>query len=295
MDPDLYCQQKAAASGSSFYYSFRFLDAARRTAILALYAFCREVDDVVDDVHDAGVARLKLDWWRKEIDRVFAATGEAPQHPVGKALRRQLPRYELAQEYFLEIIDGMEMDLDCSRYADFSELALYCYRAAGVVGLLSAEIFGYRDRATLDYATALGTALQLTNIIRDVREDADRGRIYLPQDELARFGLSSEDLFSHRGGDALVELLAFQAARAREYYDKAYGLLPAADRHTQRSGVIMGAIYQATLEEIERDGFRVMEQRISLPPLRKLWIAWRTARHLKKGRPLPISSVHNEA
>ena len=257
MTPDEYCQQRAAASGSSFYYSFLFLEPRRRRAITALYAFCREVDDVVDECPDAGLARTKLDWWRGELAALY--TGR-PSHPVTQALAGSLKEFHLPQEQLLEIIDGMEMDLDHTRYADFKALHLYCYRVASVVGLLAAEIFGYTDRQTLKYAHDLGLAFQLTNIIRDVGEDARRGRIYLPQDELARFR----------------KLMAFQVERAEASYRQAFSQLPAADRKAQRAGLIMSAIYRATLDEIVRDDYRVLHQRISLPPLRKLWLAGRT-------------------
>jgi 15-cis-phytoene synthase len=279
MNPDQYCQRRAAASGSSFYYSFLFLPPEQRRAILALYAFCREVDDVVDDCQDPGVARLKLQWWREEIGRAFQGS---PQHPVTRALQPQLERYNLPEEYFREIIDGMQMDLDQARYADFSALALYCHRVAGVVGLLAAEIFGYQDRGTLHYATDLGTALQLTNILRDVREDARRGRIYLPQDELRRAGVEEEDILHGVSTPPLHSLLAQQAARARDYYQRAEQALPEVDRPAQRSGLIMSRIYSTLLDEIEADGFRVLERRVALTPLRKLWIAWRTLRREKR-------------
>ena len=279
MSPDEYCQRKAAASGSSFYYSFRFLPDEQRRAILALYAFCREVDDLVDDCHDAGVARLKLQWWREEIGRAFQGR---PQHPVTQALQEPLARHNLPEEYFQEILDGMEMDLTHTRYPDFSSLALYCYRAAGVVGLLAAEIFGYRERGTQQYATDLGTALQLTNILRDVREDAQRGRIYLPQDELRAAGVREDDILQGIGTPQLQALLAQQAARARDYYQRAEQALPEADRAAQRSGLVMANIYRTLLDEIEADGFRVLERRVSLTPLRKLWITWRTLRQEKR-------------
>jgi phytoene synthase len=279
MSPDQYCQEKAASSGSSFYYSFLFLPPVQRRAIIALYAFCREVDDVVDECHDVDIARRKLDWWREEIVACFR--GE-PRHPVTRALQTTLQQFNLPAEYFQELIDGMAMDLERQRYESFSELALYCHRVAGVVGLMSAEIFGYRQRQTLKYAEALGTACQLTNIIRDVREDAERGRIYLPLDELQAFGVDPRDIVGVRSGDSLRELLAFQARRAHDYYTRAFEQLPEQDRYTQRSGLIMAAIYQALLTEIETDGYRVMQQRIALTPLRKFWIAWRTARHERR-------------
>lgn len=279
MSPDQYCQEKAASSGSSFYYSFLFLPPVQRRAIIALYAFCREVDDVVDECHDLDIARRKLDWWREEIAACFR--GE-PRHPVTRALQTTLQQFNLPAEYFQELIDGMAMDLERQRYESFSELALYCHRVAGVVGLMSAEIFGYQQRQTLKYAEALGTACQLTNIIRDVREDAERGRIYLPLDELQAFGVDPRDIVSVRNSDTLRELLAFQARRAHDYYTRAFEQLPEQDRYPQRSGLIMAAIYEALLTEIEVDGYRVMQQRIALTPLRKFWIAWRTARHERR-------------
>ncbi len=279
MTPDQYCQDKAAKSGSSFYYAFRFLPEPQRRAMTALYAFCREVDDIVDECSDADIARKKLDWWREEVQRLFHGQ---PSHPVAKALQAQVQRFNLPEEYFQEIIDGMQMDLDYDSYPSYRELSLYCYRVASVVGLMSAEIFGYRNRQTLKYAHELGMAFQLTNIIRDVHEDALRGRVYLPQDELQRFGVRNEDLFHGRGSPELVELLKFQAERARGHYRKAFEWLPEEDRYSQRSGLIMAEIYLATLEEIENDGFRVLEHKIKLTPLRKLWIAWKTARREKK-------------
>ena len=274
MTPAAYCQEKAAGSGSSFYYSFLFLSPEQRRAITALYAFCREVDDVVDECSDPGVARTKLHWWRQEIARVFESR---PEHPVGKELVETLDLYPLAREHFEDIIDGMEMDLDQNQYATFKDLALYCHRVAGVVGLMAAEIFGYDDRHTQKYAHSLGMAFQLTNILRDVREDAGRGRVYLPQDELERFQVSASALNGPNDTDQTRALFTHQAVRAREYYDRALALLPEEDRYRQRSGLIMSAIYQSTLAEIEKDGYRILEHRIVLTPLRKLWIAWTTA------------------
>jgi len=273
MTPDAYCQQKAAASGSSFYYSFLFLPAERRRAITALYAFCREVDDVADEVKEVDVARTKLAWWRTEVANLFAGH---PQHPVTLALAPHVARFGLDAGRMNEIIDGMEMDLVHHRYADFAALERYCHRVAGVVGQLSASIFGYRNRATLEYAEALGIAFQLTNIIRDVGEDARRDRVYLPADELARFGLGAEDIVARRDGSAFRGVMAVQAERALAYYDRAYTRLPPEDRASQRAGLVMAAIYRALLDEIRRDEFAVLDQRISLTPLRKLWIAWTT-------------------
>ncbi len=273
MTPDEYCQQKAAQSGSSFYYSFLFLPAERRRAITALYAFCREVDDVADEVSDVGVARTKLAWWRTEVANLFAGH---PQHPVTRALAPFVAPYGLDAARMNEIIDGMEMDLTHHRYADFEALKLYCHRAAGVVGQLAASIFGYRNPSTIEYAEALGTAFQLTNIIRDVGEDARRDRVYLPADELARFGLDAQDILARRGDARFRELMEFQADRAASYYALAQSKLAPEDRRDQRAGLIMAGIYRALLDEIRRDGFQVLDRRIALTPLRKLWIAWKT-------------------
>ncbi len=275
MTPDQYCENKTARSGSSFYYSFLFLPTEQRQAIMALYAFCREVDDVVDDCAEPAVAQVKLGWWREEIARLYDG---APQHPVTRALQTAIARYGLAQEHFQEIIDGMAMDLAQTRYASFKELSLYCYRVASVVGLMAAAIFGYEDRHTLKYAHDLGMAFQLTNILRDVGEDAERGRIYLPADEMARFGVSADDVLARRMSDGMRELLHCQAQRARAYYDKAFAQLPAVDRYKQRSGLIMAAIYLSTLDAIEQQDYPVLQRRVRLSPWRKLWIAWRTAR-----------------
>ena len=273
MTPDEYCQQKAARSGSSFYYSFLFLPAERRRAITALYAFCREVDDIADEVKDVDLARTKLAWWRTEVANLFAGH---PQHPVARALAPFTATYGLDAARMNEIIDGMEMDLVHHRYADFDALKLYCHRVAGVVGQLSASIFGYTNASTIEYAENLGIAFQLTNIIRDVGEDARRDRVYLPVDELARFGLTVEDILARCAGAAFEQLMAFQAERAQSYYEAAFAKLAPGDRASQRAGLIMAAIYRTLLEEIRADRFQVLEQRVALTPLRKLWIAWKT-------------------
>jgi phytoene synthase len=273
MTPDEYCQRKAASSGSSFYYSFLFLPAERRRAITALYAFCREVDDVVDEGMDPQVAAAKLAWWRAEVANLFAGR---PQHPVTRALEPHRDAFGLSAAHLNEIIDGMQMDLQQSRYLDWTGLEAYCYRVASVVGLLAAGIFGYRDARTLDYAKHLGIAFQLTNIIRDVGEDARKNRVYLPVADLQRFGVPAADILQARETPAFRSLMKFEADRARGFYDSAMSALPAADRRAQRPGLIMAAIYRALLDEIQRDGFRVLTQRTSLTPLRKFWIAWRT-------------------
>ena len=273
MTPDEYCQQKAAASGSSFYYSFLFLSPERRRAITALYAFCREVDDVVDETSDAQLAAAKLAWWRAEVANLDA--GKA-QHPVSLALAPFVKKFGITAARLNEIIDGMEMDLTQTRYLDWRALEHYCYHVAGVVGLLAAEIFGYRDARTLDYAKDLGIAFQLTNIIRDVGEDARKNRIYLPMDDMKRFAVPAAEILQGRESPRFKALMAFQAERAQEHYKGAMQALPRKDRRAQRPGLIMAAIYRALLAEIESDGFRVLTRRTSLTPLRKFWIAWKT-------------------
>ncbi|HEY0665598.1 MAG TPA: presqualene diphosphate synthase HpnD [Gallionella sp.] len=270
MTPFAYCQDKCRRSGSSFTSSFRFLPREKREAMTVLYAYCREIDDVVDECSDAGVARTALNWWRGEIAAVY---GGKPTHPVCQALVPVVKRYNLPQEHLLEIIDGMEMDLDQPRYPDFKSLQLYCYRVASVVGLLSAEIFGYTDRETLKYAHDLGIAFQLTNIIRDVGEDARRNRIYLPMEELQQFGVTAADILNANETEGFHRLMAFQIERARRYYRQAFEHLPAADRKAQRAGLIMAAIYQAVLNEVESSGSHVLKERVSLTPTYKLWLA----------------------
>lgn len=273
MSPDDYCQQKTAQSGSSFYYSFLFLPPERRRAITALYAFCREVDDTVDETTDQSVARIKLAWWRGEVAQMYDGT---PTHPVMLAMQPHLQAYDLKQEHLQAIIDGMEMDLDQSRYLDYPNLKKYCWHVAGVVGILSASIFGVTNRETLKYAETLGLAFQLTNIIRDVGEDARKGRIYLPISELQQFNVTAADLLNARHSEKFEALMAFQAKRAQALYDEAFALLPKEDRRAQRPGLMMAAIYRTLLDEIEHDGFHVLTQKISLTPLRKLWLAWKT-------------------
>lgn len=273
MTPEEYCQQKAAASGSSFYYSFLFLPPEKRRAITALYAFCREVDDVVDECSDAQIASAKLAWWRTEVANLYAGK---PQHPVMLALRPHVASFAITGGRLNEIIDGMEMDLSQNRYLDWAGLERYCYRVASVVGIIAAGIFGYRDTRTLEYAKELGIAFQLTNIIRDVGEDARKNRIYLPMEDLKSFGVPAADILSAKESAQFASLMGFEARRAKSYYESALQALPRADRRAQRPGLIMARIYRSLLEEIERDGFHVLTQRTSLTPLRKFWIAWKT-------------------
>ena len=272
MTPAQYVQEKAAASGSSFYYAFLFLPTARRAAITAFYAFCREVDDVVDEVSDPGVAQTKLAWWQNEVTRAYA--GQA-SHPVMQALMPLAGDYGIEARHLLAVIEGCQMDLAQTRYLDFPGLQRYCHLVAGVVGEVAAQIFGQTQAQTLDYAHRLGQAFQLTNIIRDVGEDALRGRIYLPVSELQQFDVKAHEILQRQYSERFSALMKFQAQRAHVLYDEALALLPAADRRAQKPGLMMASIYRTLLREVERDNFQVLHQRIRLTPLRKLWLAWR--------------------
>ena len=277
MTPQQYVQDKTAASGSSFYYAFLFLPPARRAAITAFYAFCREVDDVVDEMRDAQIAATKLAWWRQEIARGFAGQ---PSHPVTQALMPLAAQYQVTAEHLTAVIDGCQMDLDQTRYLDYPALAHYCHLVAGVVGEVAALIFGHSQPQTIAYAHKLGLALQLTNIIRDVGDDARRGRVYVPLSELQQFDVKAHELLKREApwgySPRFNALMRFQAERAHRSYAEAFALLPETDRATQKPGLMMAIIYHALLREIEADGFQVLHQRTSLTPLRKLWIALAT-------------------
>jgi len=272
MTPEQYVQQKAAASGSSFYYAFLFLPRPRREAITAFYAFCREVDDVVDEVSDPGVAHRKLAWWQGEVAQAFKGQ---PTHPVTQALMRHAGAYQIEPRHLLGVIEGCQMDLEQSRYLDYLGLQRYCHLVAGVVGEVAARIFGQTQEATTQYAHTLGQALQLTNIIRDVGEDAMRGRIYLPVNELQQFDVKAHEVLKREYSERFVALMRFQAELPDRLYDQALALLPAADRRAQKPGLMMASIYRTLLREIEHENFQVLHQRISLTPLRKFWLAWK--------------------
>ena len=272
MSPQDYVQQKAAASGSSFYYAFLFLPKPRRAAITAFYAFCREVDDVVDDMVDPSVAATKLGWWQTEVANAFAGR---PSHPVMQALMPLVADYAIEQRHLLAVIEGCQMDLAQTRYLDYPGLERYCHLVAGVVGEVAANIFGQTQTQTTAYAHKLGQALQLTNILRDVGEDALRGRIYLPVNELQRFDVKAHEILKRTYSDRFNALMKFQAQRAQGLYDEALALLPETDRRAQKPGLMMASIYRALLTEIERDNFSVLHQRVSLTPLRKFWLAWK--------------------
>jgi phytoene synthase len=272
MTPQDYVQQKASASGSSFYYAFLFLPLQRRAAITAFYAFCREVDDVVDEVTDPGVAASKLAWWHNEVRQAFAGK---PNHPVTQALMPHVPEFGIEEASLQSVIDGCELDLTQTRYLDYPNLARYCHLVAGVVGEVSAKIFGQTDAATTAYAHKLGQAFQLTNIIRDVGEDALRGRIYLPVTELQQFDVKAHEILNRLDSERFQALMQFQASRAHGLYEEALAMLPANDWKHQKPGLMMASIYRTLLREIEAQKFPVLKQRVALTPLRKLWLAWK--------------------
>lgn len=266
------CSALARKSRSSFYYSFLFLPPQKRQAIYAVYAFCRTVDDVVDLGGTREEQRRLLAEWRAELDRCY---GGRPAHPIAVRLAEVVREYPIPRACLVAILDGVEMDLDKQRYATFEELYDYCYRVASAVGLSCIEVFGYTDRRAREYAVNLGVALQLTNILRDLQPDAERGRIYLPLDELKRFGYPEEDLLRGRYTPAFRDLMRFQADRARAYFRAARAAFPPADRRRLVAAEIMGAIYFALLEAIERRQFRVFGERVQLSTAKKLAIALR--------------------
>jgi phytoene synthase len=273
MSPDQYCEQKAAPPGSTLYYSVLFLPQPQRRAVIALYALCRELQDAVDQASDPGVARAKVLWWRNELQAGFAGR---PQHPVMHALAPVIREYGLTLERLTEIVEGAQLDLDYNRYPDFATVEVYCYRVAGVACMLTAQILGFTQPATLEFARALGTALELTEIIRDVGADARRNRIYLPLDELSRFGLTADDIIALREDERFEHLMAFQIERAHSYFERAAALLPREDRKAQRANLLMAALQRTLLVEIGQLRGRTMNQRVALTPVRKLWVAWKT-------------------
>jgi len=277
MTPEQYVQDKAAGSGSSFYYAFLFLPPQRRAAITAFYAFCREVDDVVDETQDSGVAASKLQWWRNEVAQAYAGT---PTHPVMRALMPLASAFTIEQAHLDAVIDGCQTDLVQTRFLDYPALQHYCHLVAGIVGEVAANIFGRTQDTTVQYAHQLGLAMQLTNIIRDVGDDSRRGRIYLPLSELKRFDVKAHELLQRAQpwgySDRFRALMRFQAERAHATFDAALKMLPESDRAAQKPGLMMANIYRTLLREIESQGFQVLHQRTSLTPLRKLWIATKT-------------------
>lgn len=274
-NPQQYCKKLVAASGSSFYYSFIFLPPEKRDAIVAIYAFCREVDDIVDECKDPRIAQQKIIWWNSEIEQLYKGT---PQHPIGKALLPAVKKFNLPKVCFDEILQGMAMDLQYQGYKTIEDLRVYCHCVASTVGILVAAVLGYKNQNTMEYAKKLGIALQIINIIRDIGEDARRGRIYIPEEDLLAFGIQPQELLQLdiKHQDRFQSLLKKYSQVAHSYFTAATEELAQEDRASQRSGLIMAAIYFKILAEIERSEYDVLNQKISITPLRKLWTAWRT-------------------
>jgi phytoene synthase len=268
-----YCTDLTKRSGSNFYYSFYFLPPARREAMYTVYAFCKEVDSAVDEAPAGSDPRDAVQRWRAEVAAIYRGT---PNHPVAVSLAEHVKRLGIPRVHLEELINGVEMDLTTTRYITFDELSRYCYRVACVVGLICLHIFGTRDPRAKDYAVNLGMAFQLTNILRDVGSDADRGRIYLPLEDLRKFGCPEESLLQHRDTPPFRDVMAFECARAREFYDKARAVLealPAADRRALLPAEMMRGVYARILERIEQAGYRVFDARITVPPAARLAIA----------------------
>ena len=274
MNPDQYCLEKIKASHSNFALAFLFLNKKKRQALNALYAFCREVDDIVDNYDNKIYAKKRLDEWRTEINQLY---NNKPQHLISRALLPHIHSFHLRKKYFIEIIDGMEMDININRYDSFKDLELYCYRAASTVGLLSASIFGYSHQSTLKYAKDLGIALQLTNIIRDIDEDSFRGRIYIPKEVLNKFGVTEEDVFNRSSTFGLHNMIDTLSVKAQDFYKSSMEHLAKEDRHKQKPGLIMGNIYFTLLKKITKNNkAKSFEGKIKISSLYKFFIAMTT-------------------
>jgi len=263
---------------TSFHYSFGFLPKEERAAIKTIYAFARRIDDIVDENPSADEAvvsekRNRLSWWRQQIEAIYADSAEtsASVFPLAAVVRR----YNLPKQYLLTVIDGCERDLTQRRYETFADLKRYCYSVASIIGLISIEIFGYRHEATRQYAINLGYALQLTNILRDVKTDKDRGYIYIPREDLVRFRYTEEDLRNEVYDERFINLMEFQAKRAREYYHQARALLRPEERMTMVAAQIMDAIYYRLLEKIELSDFRIFSDRVRVSTSHKIMTALR--------------------
>jgi len=288
MNSAKYCEDKARGSGSSFFYAFLFLPEDQRRAMMALYAYCREVDDIADEVSDQAVATRKLAFWGEEIGRAF--TGK-PRHPVGMELNWARQHFHFSEELFLEILDGMLMDVNRKPFLKTSDLALYCHRVAGVVGLLTIEIFGHTSRKAGDFATTLGEALQLTNILRDLKEDAARGRIYIPQEDRIRFSVADQDFRDGTMSEGMRRLIEHYIEKTGQLYDRAIEQLPTEDRTSLRPSLLMGAIYFAHFRRIRDAGDQLFDSPPRLLPIHKMWIAWRMWRREKRAarKALPVN------
>ena len=270
IDLGRHCAALVRQARSNFYYAFVFLPGPKREAIFAAYAFSRRADDLVDQATSRQEAVRDLQAWRGQLRACY---GGSPTHPIAQNLQRVLQQFPIPEAHFSHLIDGVEMDLQKNRYATFEELYAYCYRVASAIGLICIEIFGYKNPETVDYAVNLGIALQLTNILRDVRTDAEQDRIYLPGEDLARFGYSESDLMAGTHNRAFTRLMAYQCRRARDYYARAREHLSVEDRTGLFSAEIMAEIYARLLKRIEAIDYNVFDQTVTLSNLRKLAIA----------------------
>jgi len=279
MTPQQYCKKKVLRDGSSLYYSLRFLPSKQRNALTALEAFYAEINNIRYECQDKQVARLKLQWWQEEIAQTFAGTAH---HPVCQALSQVIYDNHLTEHYFQEIIQGLLLDLDVKYYATFEELEEHCKRTYSVLSLLSTHILGYQNESSLKYAEQLGIALQLTDILYELRHDLIKGRLYISQEDLKLFKVSTQSLFAGQLSETVTALFAYQTTRIRSYCSTAFEYLKKEDRFNQRSGLIRANLALATLQEVEKDGFQLFKHRIDLMPLRKLWIAWYTTWKVRK-------------
>ena len=279
MEPLNYCREKAATPGSALYYTLRFSPADQHDALLAVFAFHAEVSEVPNEVSDPGVGAVKLEWWREELGRVFAG---APRHPVSQALVPAIRDHDLEAEPFQDMIDGTAMDLAYDGYPSFRELSVYCHRTGGAFARLLTGIAGANSGASARFAHDLGMAQTLRRRLLSVRDDARAGRVYIPEDEMRQAGVTREDLLAPQTSDALRALFKEQADRIIAFLDQAEAHLPDSERARQRSGIILAALDRALLEELAQDNFPLLEQAFELTPLRRLWVAWRTARRQQR-------------
>lgn len=283
MTPEAYCEERGAPPGSSRYYFRLFLPEPQRSGVTALYALCHEVGSIADEVSEIGAARVKLGWWQEEIERLYA---REPRHPVTRALQAHVEWNGLRRALFDQFLAAADMDIDPPGYADREALLVYARRHAAAQRLES-EICGGGDPAVDDFAESLGIALRLARVLQDVRADAARGRVYLPQDRLEAHGVKPGELVQAETPPHLRALLEEEAAGVVEQIEHALQRLPADAQHAQQSGLVAAAIERRLLAEIERDGYRLLEHRIDLTPLRKFWIAWRTVRRARRSAARP--------
>ena len=284
MDPIDYCRRKVAPEGSSLYYALLFTSPAARDGLVALAAYRAEVLEVPREVSDAGVGAVKLSWWNEELERLDA--GE-PRHPVTQALLPAIRQYHLDTSGLAEVIEASRMDLEYGRYPTLRELTLYCHRAGGAVADLAWRMTGAAGVDAAPFAHDLSMGLELTRMLRHLRRDLRAGRVYIPEDELTMSGLEAGDLLREDKADAARDLLSRQGDRARRFLDNAITRLPDHARKGQTYGLILAVIYRQLLDSIAGDGHAVTERQVHLTPLRKLWLAWRTARRPRNVRPRP--------